>query len=382
MSEYQYYEFQAVDRPLDERQMRELRAVSSRAVITPTSFTNEYNWGDFKGSPDKWMEKYFDAFLYLANWGTRRFMLRFPKRLLDAKALTAFCTGDSASLRTGGDYVILSFETQIEDEDWVESDGWLASLIPLRDEILRGDLRCLYLAWLLCVQNGEVDNDELEPCIPPNLYELSASESSFADFLGIDSNLIEVAARASERSTENAGNRKKLESWVRELPEVEKDKLLLRLLDDDPRLGNELRTRFVKQTQAGKQPGHPSKSENRRTAGELLLSVDELAEEKKHRAAERAAAEKKRLEKEKAAARAKYLDNLAQKKDKAWLKVHDLISTKQPARYDEAVKLLIDLRDLAARQDDVHSFQVRHRELCEKNAKKPSLLRRMEKCGL
>ena len=382
MSEYQYYEFQAVDRPLDERQMRELRAVSSRAVITPTSFTNEYNWGDFKGSPDKWMEKYFDAFLYLANWGTRRFMLRFPKRLLDAKALAAFCTGESASLKTRGDYVVLSFETEIEDDDWVEPEGSLASLMPLRSEILRGDLRCLYLAWLLCVQNGEVDDDEPEPCIPPNLHKLSASESSFADFLGIDSDLIEVAARASSKTTEKTVNRKKLESWVRELPGDEKDKLLLRLLDDDPRLGTELRTRFAKQTQAGKQPGHFSKSENRRTAGELLLAADELADEKKHRAAERAAAEKKRLKKEKAAARAKYLDNLAQKEDKAWRKVYNLISTKQPARYDEAVKLLIDLRDLAARRDDVHSFQVRHRELCEKNSKKPSLLRRMEKSGL
>ena len=89
----------------------------------------------------------------------------------------------------------------------------------------------------------------------------------------------------------------------------------MRLLDDDPQLGTELRTRFVKQTQAGKQPGYPSKSENRRTAGELLLAADELVEEKKRRAAERAAAEKKRLEKEKEAARAKYLDDLAQKKD-------------------------------------------------------------------
>ena len=382
MSEYQYYEFQAVDRPLDDRQMRELRAVSSRAVITPTSFTNEYNWGDFKGSPDKWMEKYFDAFLYLANWGTRRFMLRFPKRLLDAKALAAFCMGESASLKTRGDYVILSFETEIEDDDWIEPEGSLASLMPLRSEILRGDLRCLYLAWLLCVQNGEVDDDEPEPCIPPNLHKLSASESSFADFLGIDSNLIEVAARASSKATGNTVNRKKLESWVRELPEDEKDKLLLRLLDDDPQLGTELRTRFAKQTQAGKQSGHALKSENRRTAGELLLAVEELSEEKKRRAAERAAAEKKRLEIEKAAARAKYLDNLAQKKDKVWLKVHGLISTKQPARYDEAVKLLIDLRDLAARQGDTHSFQSRYRELCEKNAKKPSLLRRMEKSGL
>ncbi len=38
MSEYQYYEFQAIDRPLTEQEMRELRAYSTRANITPTRF--------------------------------------------------------------------------------------------------------------------------------------------------------------------------------------------------------------------------------------------------------------------------------------------------------------------------------------------------------
>ena len=49
MSEYQYYEFQAIDRPLTEKEMRELRAISTRANITPTSFTNHYDFGSFKG---------------------------------------------------------------------------------------------------------------------------------------------------------------------------------------------------------------------------------------------------------------------------------------------------------------------------------------------
>jgi hypothetical protein len=35
MSEYQYYEFAAIDRPLTRVEMTELRAVSPRAVITP-----------------------------------------------------------------------------------------------------------------------------------------------------------------------------------------------------------------------------------------------------------------------------------------------------------------------------------------------------------
>ena len=32
MSEYQYYEFRAIDRPLDKRAMGELRAMSDRAI--------------------------------------------------------------------------------------------------------------------------------------------------------------------------------------------------------------------------------------------------------------------------------------------------------------------------------------------------------------
>ena len=61
MSEYQYYQFQAIDRPLTDRQMRELRAISTRAEITPTSFVNEYQWGNLKASPLNFMKKYFDA---------------------------------------------------------------------------------------------------------------------------------------------------------------------------------------------------------------------------------------------------------------------------------------------------------------------------------
>jgi hypothetical protein len=47
MSEYQYYEFLAIDRPLKTGEMAELQALSTRATITPISFTNEYHWGDF-----------------------------------------------------------------------------------------------------------------------------------------------------------------------------------------------------------------------------------------------------------------------------------------------------------------------------------------------
>jgi hypothetical protein len=43
MSEYQYYEFQAIDRQLTVKEMAELRSYSTRARITATSFINDYS---------------------------------------------------------------------------------------------------------------------------------------------------------------------------------------------------------------------------------------------------------------------------------------------------------------------------------------------------
>ena len=83
MSEYQYYEFLAVDRPLTAAEQAEVRQLSTRATITATSFTNEYHWGDFRGSPDEMMRRFYDAHLYLANWGTHRIMFRLPRELRD-----------------------------------------------------------------------------------------------------------------------------------------------------------------------------------------------------------------------------------------------------------------------------------------------------------
>ncbi len=42
------------------------------------------------------MERYFDAFLYLANWGTRRLMFRLPRALLDAEVARRYCHTDAA----------------------------------------------------------------------------------------------------------------------------------------------------------------------------------------------------------------------------------------------------------------------------------------------
>lgn len=80
MSEYQCYEFLALDQPLTEKQMDELRGVSTRAEISSRRFWNEYQWGDLKANPKTLLQRYFDAHLYFANWGTHRLIMR-PGRI-------------------------------------------------------------------------------------------------------------------------------------------------------------------------------------------------------------------------------------------------------------------------------------------------------------
>lgn len=51
MSEFQYYEFQAIDRLLSSATQRALRRITTRAEITSRSLVNTYEWGTSEGDP-------------------------------------------------------------------------------------------------------------------------------------------------------------------------------------------------------------------------------------------------------------------------------------------------------------------------------------------
>ncbi len=382
MSEYQYYEFQAIDRPLTEKQMRELRSYSTRADITRTSFVNEYHWGSFKGDEDAWMAKYFDAFLYLANWGTHILKLRLPARLLDLKTTQEYCVGDSASAWENRGNVILSFTSEDEEgEDWVEGSGRLSSLISVRAELLHGDLRALYLGWLLCAQNGELDDEDTEPGVPPGLGQLSASLESFAEFLRVDIDLLDVAAQASAAIEDVRPARDEVRAWVAGLAAAEKDDLLAGLIvDGESTLPVDLLHRFLEQR------GHATHGSAapaiHRTVGELLEAAEARSEERRQAEARKRAEQAERRKREAEIARATYLDEIAGREPELWTQIESLIATKQSKRYDEAVRLLIDLRDLAQREGRDREFQKRIEVICTTHARKVAFIERVGKARL
>ena len=378
MAEYQYYEFLAIDRPLDARQLAELRALSTRARISPSRFVNTYQWGDFRGDPRALMTQYFDAFLYTANWGARRLMLRLPSRLLDPSTARRYCHTDSASAWAAGKIVILDLSREDQDGSWEDEEYGeesLGSIIPARAELATGDLRLLYLAWLLSVESGELAYDDAEPPIPPGMAALNAPLRSLADFLRLDEDLIAVAAEASEEQKDSSPSPQELKRWVAVLPARERDALLVRLvLGDDVHLRTELLRRSHGESTDG--PQEP------RTVAELRDAAAARRVERERLAAIEQARKRARRERDAALARDKRLEELALHEEQAWGQVDASIETKKPAGYDSAVGLLSDLRAVSERKGRPEAFAKRFAQLREQHLKKSSLLDRFDRAGL
>jgi hypothetical protein len=372
VSEYQYYEFQAVDCPLKETDREALRAISSRARITATGFTNSYNWGDLNGDPADFMERWFDLHLYLANWRTRRLMIRLPKRLVDPRLLEPLLLGiDWATLQTADDNLILDIaRDEVElDQDWDDGSGWLAALAPLRADLLAGDLRLFYLLWLGAVESDGLGDDEIEPMA--GIGPLTGALGAFAEFFGIDPDLVEAAAdrpvTATAASPDAAGE------VIAAMTDREKTDLLTRLFDGDPHIALELRALVRKRLGvhcAGLSSGT-------RTAGELRSRAHAIRLARDRVKAEKAEADRRRQAEEAAKARIVRIDALARRGETVWQEVETEIERRNAPGYDKATTLLLDLRSIAETRGTLAEFALRLHQIRERHARKERFIERL-----
>lgn len=116
-----------------------MNRLSSHIHVTASQAIVTYSWGDFKHDPIQVLARYFDAFLYLANWGSKRLAFRFPKGLLDPRHIKPYLWEYRIELEPVGDSLILDISLHEEEGFWVEDEGWLSSLSRLRDDLLQGD---------------------------------------------------------------------------------------------------------------------------------------------------------------------------------------------------------------------------------------------------
>jgi hypothetical protein len=382
MSEYQYYEFVAIDTPLTPKQMAELRACSSRASITPTSFVNDYQWGNLKGDPVDWMRRYFDAHVYVANWCTCLLYLRVPKGAFDVGILRAFKTKAVFSVEQTKTHWLLGWELDESDncDRFAEEDGrgWMGRLVPLRDELLRGDMRPLYLGWLAGVSAGEVDEQAIEPQPPPGLPRLTAAQQSLAEFLEIDGDLLAAAGLSDGQGARpDSESDAEQDVWIAALPAAEKTAALKLLLAGYAQQAErELKHRFLAWER--EQRSDAGQETRRRTVAELQELSASVAETRKRRET----AQRKKAEAERQARRETYLRTLAADFDRCWQAADKLAERGIASAYDEVKRALVDLSEAYVLCAARAGFDQKLVQFMARHGKRGALVRRLADAGL
>ncbi len=360
MSEYQYYEFVAVDRQLTRDEMDQLRSISSRAKISSTHFCNTYNYGDLKAQPEQMLRDYFDAFVYDSNFSYRRFIVKMPKACFDRRLLERYFPGEHSCFKPSRDHWLIEFcysDEDCYDDNWWEegSEGWMGSLLSIRSELMRGDYRSLYIAWLAALEDDEVAENAGEIPVPPGLSDLTASQSALCDFLKLDKYIVEAAAKnspdASEVNLESC-----IDNWLDDLPLAHCKKIVKSLLLDESGA-----VRAEKISTLLKAERNDSAVSTQTTA-ELKNKARELKAEGLRRAEEE---RRKELD--------KYIVDVAAKEPAYWRRVDELFEKRgSSAVYQELSTKLRDLHLVAVREDKVTAYKKRVADLQLRYAKKQS----------
>jgi hypothetical protein len=213
--------------------------------------------------------------------------------------------------------------------------------------------------------------------VPAGLGSLNASLQSLADFLRIDPELIAAGAEASAAGRPSPSS-DALKDWIARLSPAEKDDWLFRFANgEEPHLRMELLKRYDADT------GLPqAAAPSGRAVGELLRAAEARTRARQEREAHKAAEERAQRQREAAVRREAELQALARSEPQVWKEVATLVATKAPSKYDAAVALLKDLRELAEREKRLDGFEQRIAAIRAEHQKKPSLMERLRKAGM
>jgi hypothetical protein len=371
MSEYQRYEFMTIDRPLTRAQLDAVNALSSHIEASATHAIIEYHWGNFKHDPINVLHEYFDGFLYWANWGSPKLALRFPYGILPVDLIDGYDLEDFVTFTRYPDYDILDihFGEMRGPDEWIEYE--LGSLIDIRDELMEDDRRALYIVYLASQRMGggydEEEDDEISeisaPPVTPAFGILTAAQYALAELLQVPEELLLAAAQHSKMTVSSIED--DVAAWVRLLPPDRQYEYLVRLAHNEPGLSR-LLVRELRELSK-------NKTSVAQSTGERVPYDVLLAESK---------AIKARLEREKRerehAERLRYLQDIHDHQEVYWHQVDQEVVRGTGSGYDEAVHVLIELREAADQFNVTQEFQDRFRAWVRPHLRRPAFIKRLQ----
>jgi hypothetical protein len=254
--------------------------------------------------------------------------------------------------------------------------GWMARLAPVRDELLRGDLRSLYIGWLPAVAGEMMDDEETEPLSVSGLANLTAAQQALAEFLEVDPDLLAGAGMDSPVAQDTEVSQREMEKWIDALPRGEVNAILKQLLEGKGQQAERsVRNRFAS-WRRGLQTGDADAP--RRTVGGLRQNAEKARQirlEKQKR--DQKQREIKQREKRKA-----YLKNLSSDFSKAWESVREPVERGSGRGYDEACRILVDIAEAYSLYATNTQFQKELEKFMAGHLRRKAMIQRLVKAGI
>ena len=254
----------------------------------------------------------------------------------------------------GGILCIEPFFEAGELEELWDTDALLQRLLPLRAEILDGDLRPLYLAHLAvaCDDNHDPEEEKDAP-VPAGLEQLTDPQRAFAELYGIGEAFLAAAAQGSPSLPERRAAESKYEEWLQRQPAAKKDAWLAQLMGDPhSAVRREILADFQKSQDTASWPTVRVD----RTIAELKAAAEEFQSERNRKQAEKAARQ-----------RAKKLADMAADPTQTLRKTEDLVKQRSVDAYHEVALLLADLRQALSDSNRSSLAEQQARKLKEAN---------------
>ena len=348
MSDIQIVKFRAIDRPLTDEQLAFMERQSSRAEFTKWEFKVEYHYSSFRGDVDGMLRNGYDIFLTYSNYGCREIRMRLPGGLPFAKNVWSkyiSAEGLTWSADKSGKAGILTLAPYLEeayDPVW-EFDDYLDATAKLREILIAGDLRALYVLWL-CNAMSSSDDDEavMEPPIPHGLANLPDEAADLLAFFEADPLLVDAAAIGIPAFNAQGSQGDAVNTWLTKLADARRDEIIQRLLSEDPvAVKAELLSAIRDSQQTPSWPVEPPT----RTVAQLLQLCESLRQKEDEKEKKQAAAKAKR-EADKAEKQRQARMVEMQSTPESWLKkASKLVEDRGTDNYREAASILADLRD-------------------------------------
>ncbi len=340
MSEFQYIGFRAAEKPVSDKDLAYMRQQSTRAEITPWSFDNEYFYGDFRGDAHNMLRRGYDVHLHYANFGTRTLLIHVPHNLPGTPGAGPYFGEDGLEFLKdkqgqGGILSISPFHEPGDQEELDDLEELLDRLVPLRVEIIDGDLRPLYLAHLAMMSDGNHAPEETtEGPVPAGLGKLTAAQRALAELYGLSDALLAAAAEGSPRlpAQDDPGNLQAV--WLQGLPQATKDAWLLAWLAD---ANSSARGDMLAEFRKGRPTAGWPTAQLDRTVAELERAAEDIHTKAARKAADKAARQ-----------RAKRLADMAADPAPTLHETERLVKLRSRDSYIEIATLLKDLREALA----------------------------------